>query len=53
VLEALGKKRDPEDDRTAAQRFHDALQEGCTLSSGSRVEVLLVAIAGADVADSG
>jgi uncharacterized protein DUF222 len=28
VLEALGKKRGPEDDRTAAQRFHDALQEG-------------------------
>lgn len=26
VLEALGKKRGPEDDRTAAQRFHDALQ---------------------------
>jgi hypothetical protein len=22
-------KRGPEDDRTAAQRFHDALQEGC------------------------
>ena len=31
VLEALGKKRGPEDDRTAAQRFHDALQEGCEL----------------------
>jgi hypothetical protein len=29
VLEALGKKRGPEDDRTTAQRFHDALQEGC------------------------
>jgi hypothetical protein len=28
VLDALGKKRGPEDDRTAAQRFHDALQEG-------------------------
>ena len=28
VLQALGKKRGPEDDRTAAQRFHDALQEG-------------------------
>ena len=28
VLEALGKKRGPEDGRTAAQRFHDALQEG-------------------------
>jgi hypothetical protein len=33
VLEALGKKRGPEDDRTAAQRFHDALQEGCGLLS--------------------
>jgi Domain of unknown function (DUF222) len=31
VLEALRKKRGPEDDRTAAQRFHDALQEGCEL----------------------
>jgi hypothetical protein len=31
VPEALGKKRGPEDDRTAAQRFHDALQEGCEL----------------------
>ena len=31
VLQALGKKRGPEDDRTAAQRFHDALQEGCEL----------------------
>ena len=31
VLEALGKKRGPEDDRTVAQRCHDALQEGCEL----------------------
>ena len=31
VLEALGKKRGPEDDRTVAQRYHDALQEGCEL----------------------
>ena len=31
VLEALGKKRGPEDDRTAGQRYHDALQEGCEL----------------------
>ena len=31
VLEALGKKRGKEDSRTAAQRFHDALQEGCEL----------------------
>jgi hypothetical protein len=36
ALEALAKKRGPEDDRTAAQRFHDALQEGCELSRGSR-----------------
>jgi hypothetical protein len=27
VLEALGKKRGPEDDRTQPQRYHDALQE--------------------------
>jgi hypothetical protein len=31
VLEALGKKRGAEDDRTQAMRFHDALQEGCEL----------------------
>src|SRR5580693_661530 len=31
VLEALGKKRGKEDTRTAGQRFHDALQEGCEL----------------------
>ena len=31
VLEALGKKQGPEDDRTAAQRHHDALQEACEL----------------------
>jgi hypothetical protein len=31
VLEALGKKRGPEDDRTQPQRFHDALQESCAL----------------------
>jgi Domain of unknown function (DUF222) len=43
VLEALGKKRGPEDDRTAAQRFHDALQEGwvtkrasCWVTAGGR-----------------
>jgi hypothetical protein len=29
VLEALGKKADPEDDRTEGQRFHDALQLAC------------------------
>jgi hypothetical protein len=31
VLESLGKPRGPEDTRTQAQRFHDALQEGCEL----------------------
>jgi len=31
VLEALGKKAGPEDDRTDGQRFHDALQAGCEL----------------------
>jgi Domain of unknown function (DUF222) len=31
VLEALGKKRGREDDRTAGQRLHDALLEGCEL----------------------
>jgi len=31
VLEALGKSRGPEDTRTAQQRYHDALQEGCEL----------------------
>ncbi len=31
VLEALGKKHGPEDDRTEAQRSHDALQFACEL----------------------
>jgi hypothetical protein len=31
VLEALGKKAGPEDDRTQKQRFHDALQLACEL----------------------
>ena len=31
VIEALGKPRGPEDFRSAAQRYHDALQEGCEL----------------------
>ena len=31
VLEALGKRRGPEDFRTAGQRYHDALEEGCEL----------------------
>jgi hypothetical protein len=29
VLDALGKKAGPEDDRTEGQRFHDALQLAC------------------------
>jgi hypothetical protein len=29
VLEALGKKAGPEDDRTEGKRFHDALQLAC------------------------
>ena len=31
VLEALGKKAGPEDDRTDEKRFHDALQLACAL----------------------
>jgi hypothetical protein len=31
VLESLGKKAGPEDDRTEAQRYHDALQLACEL----------------------
>ncbi len=31
VLEALGKRRGPDDFRTIGQRYHDALQEGCEL----------------------
>jgi hypothetical protein len=31
VLEALGKKAGPDDDRTEGQRFHDALQLACQL----------------------
>ena len=37
VLEALGKKAGPEDDRTEAQRFHDALQLACTLLLRARL----------------
>ncbi len=37
VLESLGKKRGPEDERTEQQRFHDALQEGCELLLRSRL----------------
>ncbi|HVT66290.1 MAG TPA: DUF222 domain-containing protein [Trebonia sp.] len=31
VLQALGKKTGPEDNRIEAQRFHDGLQQACTL----------------------
>jgi hypothetical protein len=37
VLEALGKSRGPEDFRSAGQRFHDALQEGCELLIGAKM----------------
>jgi hypothetical protein len=37
VVESLGKKRGPEDDRTEPQRFHDALQEGCELLLRARL----------------
>lgn len=37
VLEALGKKRGPEDDRNEGQRFHDALAEACHLLLRARL----------------
>ena len=37
VLEALGKKASPDDDRTEAQRYHDALQEACELLLAARL----------------
>jgi hypothetical protein len=37
VLEALGKKAGPEDDRSEGQRFHDALQLACTLLLRARL----------------
>jgi hypothetical protein len=37
VLEALGKKAGPDDDRTDAQRHHDALQLACTLLIRARM----------------
>lgn len=37
VLEALGKKAGPEDDRTEGQRFHDALQQACELLMRARM----------------
>src|SRR5579863_537041 len=45
VLEALGKKAGPEDDRTEGQRFHDALHLACTLLLRAR---LVPARAGSD-----
>jgi hypothetical protein len=37
VLEALGKKAGPEDDRTEQKRFHDALQLACELLLRARL----------------
>ena len=37
VLEALGKRAGPEDDRTEAKRFHDALQLACTVLLRARL----------------
>jgi Domain of unknown function (DUF222) len=37
VLEALGKKAGPDDDRTEAQRYHDALLEACELLLAARL----------------
>jgi Domain of unknown function (DUF222) len=37
VLEALGKKQGPEDDRNQGQRFHDALAEACHLLLRARL----------------
>jgi hypothetical protein len=37
VLEALGKKRGQEDNRTQEQRFHDGLQEACQLLIRARM----------------
>jgi Domain of unknown function (DUF222) len=37
VLEALGKKQGPEDDRSQGQRFHDALAEACHLLLRARL----------------
>jgi Domain of unknown function (DUF222)/HNH endonuclease len=45
VLEALGKKAGPEDDRTEDKRFHDALQLACELLLRAR---LVPGRAGAD-----
>jgi Domain of unknown function (DUF222)/HNH endonuclease len=45
VMESLGKRRGPEDDRSEAQRFHDALAEACKMLIRSR---LVPGRAGAD-----
>ncbi len=45
VLDALGKRQGPEDDRNEGQRFHDALAQACHLLLRAR---LLPARAGAD-----
>jgi hypothetical protein len=37
VIESLGKKRGPGDERPEPQRFHDALQEGCELLLRARL----------------
>jgi len=37
VMEALGKRRSPEDDRSEGQRFHDALAEACHLLLRARM----------------
>jgi hypothetical protein len=37
VLDALGKKRGAEDDRSEGQRLHDALLEACKLLIGARL----------------
>ena len=37
VLEALGKKASPDDDRSEPQRYHDALQEACELLLAARL----------------
>ena len=37
VLDSLGKKAGPEDDRTEAQRYHDALQLACELLLRARL----------------
>jgi hypothetical protein len=37
VMEALGKRRGPEDDRNEGQRFHDALAEACHLLLRARL----------------